>query len=74
MAKCEKLEKCHFYQGNMKMDEGIGAAYRRTYCEGDKTKCARYQVATKVGPEAVTLSLYPNMQKKADEIIAKAGK
>ena len=69
MAKCEKFEKCPFYNDKMDCDSGVGAMYKKQYCEGDKTKCARYQVATKVGPHAVTNALYPNMQKKADEII-----
>lgn len=70
MAMCEKFEKCPFYQGKMDCDKGIGALYRKTYCEGDKTKCARYIVSTQCGPEFVNNSLYPNMDKKAQEILA----
>lgn len=70
MAVCENLAKCPFYQGKMTMDEGIGAMYKRKYCEGDKDSCARYMVATTVGKEYVTESLYPNMAEKAKKIIA----
>ena len=70
MAMCEKFEKCPFYQGKMDCDKGIGALYRKNYCEGDKTKCARYIVSTQCGPEFVNNSLYPNMDKKAQEILA----
>ena len=70
MAMCEKFEKCPFYQGKMDCDKGVGAMYKRTYCEGDKTKCARYIVSTQCGPEFVNNSLYPNMDKKAQEILA----
>ena len=70
MAMCEKFEKCPFYQGKMDCEKGIGALYRKNYCEGDKTKCARYIVSTQCGPEFVTSSLYPNMIKKAQEILA----
>ena len=70
MAVCENLAKCPFYQGKMTMDDGIGAMYKRKYCEGDKNSCARYMVATTVGKEYVTESLYPNMAEKAKKIIA----
>lgn len=70
MAVCENLAKCPFYQGKMTMDDGIGAMYKRKYCEGDKNSCARYMVATTVGKEYVTESLYPNMADKAKKIIA----
>ena len=70
MATCEKLSKCLFYQGQMKMDSGIGAMYKKKYCEGDKSICARYMIATTVGPEFVTTSIYPNMADQAKKIIA----
>ena len=58
MATCEKLAKCPFYQGQMRIDSGIGAMYKKKYCEGDKNLCARYAIATTVGPEFVTTSIY----------------
>lgn len=70
MATCENLAKCPFYQGNMKIDSGIGKMYKDKYCEGDKTICARYMVSTTVGKEYVTADLYPNMTDKAKKIIA----
>ena len=69
MAMCENFEKCPFYQGKMSIESGIGALYKKNYCEGDKTTCARYMVATTVGKEFVPLSLYPNMLDKAKKII-----
>lgn len=70
METCEKLAKCPFYQGKMSMDSGLGSMYKRKYCEGDKTQCARYRIATTVGPEFVTNHIYPNMKDIADKIIA----
>ena len=70
MALCEKLQKCPFYQGKMNMDSGIGAMYKKKYCEGDKSTCARYIVATQLGAEFVTNSLYPNMNNVADKLLA----
>ncbi len=70
METCEKLAKCPFYQGQMSMESGLGAMYKKKYCEGDKTQCARYMVATQLGPEFVTLKLYPNMKNVAEDLIA----
>ena len=70
METCEKLAKCPFYQGQMSMESGLGSMYKRKYCEGDKTQCARYMIATTVGPEFVTNHIYPNMKDMADKIIA----
>ena len=52
------------------MEKGIGSMYKQKYCEGDKTTCARYIVATTLGPEYVTNNLYPNMADQAKKIIA----
>lgn len=68
--KCEKLEKCPFYLQKMSMDSGLGAIYRKNYCESNKEKCARYLVATKLGPQYVPTDLYPNMQQRAKDIIS----
>lgn len=69
MATCEKLSKCPFYQGRMDINSGIGSMYKRKYCEGDKTICARYRIATELGPDFVTNSIYPNMTDVADKMI-----
>ena len=70
MATCEKLPKCPFYQGQMSMESGLGSMYKKKYCEGDKMSCARYMVATQLGPEYATTSLYPNMVDAAKKLIA----
>ena len=69
MATCEKLPKCPFYQGKMSVDSGIGSMYKKKYCEGDKTICARYMIATKLGAQYVTESIYPNMTDLAKKMI-----
>ena len=71
---CEKLPNCPFYNDKMPIDKGLGAVYRKTYCDaGDKT-CARYMVATSVGPQSVPLDLFPNMASRAEQIIAEKNK
>ena len=70
MATCEKLPKCPFYQGKMDINSGIGAMYKKKYCEGDKTTCARYIISTKLGPEFVNNNIYPNMTDLANSMLA----
>ena len=67
--KCEMLEFCIFYQQKMPADSGMGSIYRRTYCETDNSKCARYMVLNALGKEFVPVDLYPNMYQKAESII-----
>ena len=67
--KCEYLKTCPFYNDKMDIESGIGRMYKNRYCLGNKTKCARYIVREKLGPEFVPVNLYPNMHKKAEEII-----
>jgi hypothetical protein len=67
--QCEKLEGCLFYLEKMPIESSLGKLFVKTYCEGDKSLCARYRVSTTVGKEYVTSSLYPNMNELADQII-----
>lgn len=71
MAMCENLAKCPFYQGKMSMETGLGSMYKKKYCEGDRSSCARYMVSSRLGKEFVPANLYPNMKDKAEEILAK---
>lgn len=68
--KCPKLAGCPFYQEKMPLESGLGALYRKGYCETDNSKCARHIVATSLGPQYVPADLYPNMNKRAEQIIA----
>ncbi|MEL7609293.1 MAG: hypothetical protein AAGU74_07280 [Bacillota bacterium] len=68
--KCERLVSCPFYQEKMPIDSGLGCIYRKNYCETDKTKCARFIVLTALGPQYVPSDLYPNMNQRAEQIIA----
>ena len=70
MATFEKLSKCPFYQGKMNINSGLGSMYKKKYCEGDKTTCACYIIATQLGPEFVTNILFPNMNDLANKMLA----
>ncbi len=71
---CERLSGCPFYNEKMPIDKGLGAVYRKKYCEMDNSACARYLVAVAVGPQAVPLDLFPNMTSRADQIITEKTK
>lgn len=71
MADCELLEGCLFFNDKMQMDKGLGSIYKRNYCQGDNTKCARYIVAKKLGRDKVPPNLFPNMFNEAEDLIAK---
>lgn len=66
---CEFLENCPFYNDKMDIESAIGGLYKKRYCEGDKTKCARYIVVTQKGSEYVPSNLFPNMIERANEIL-----
>ncbi len=69
MADCEILEGCLFFNDKMTLDSGLGALYKRSYCLGDNTNCARYMVFKKLGRDKVPNWLPPNLTEKALEII-----
>ena len=71
MADCELLKECLFFVGKMSIEAGVGAIYKKNYCQTDNSKCARYIVAKKLGKDKVPASLYPNMYEKAKEIVSK---
>lgn len=66
---CENLKGCPFYNDKMDIESGLGKLYKRNYCEGDKTSCARYIVGSKLGKENVPVDLYPNMHERAEKIL-----
>jgi len=74
MSDCKCLAGCPFFNDKMPGDAGIGAIYKKKYCLGDNSKCARFLVFSKLGKEAVPKDLFPNMYEKAQAIVSQAGK
>ena len=70
MADCPYIKACPFFNDRMKDTEGMGKIYKNKYCLSVYAECARYMVCTAKGKEAVPVTMYPNMLKKAQEIIA----
>jgi hypothetical protein len=57
MPQCEKLEKCPFFQDQMKGMESVANLMKEQFCLGDKSKCARYLVSSAGLP--VPADLFP---------------
>jgi len=72
MAECNSLPTCPFFNDRMPDDDQAGLLYKMKYCHADFESCARYQVESALGRKAVPAILYPNMQDRAQEIIASA--
>lgn len=70
MADCVMLKGCLFFNDKMPGDTGLGAIYKKKYCLGDASNCARYMIATTLGRDKVPTNLYPNMDEQARELIA----
>ena len=72
MPDCECLPGCPFFNGRMKDMKGMATIYKRRYCQGDNSECARYIVFSTLGKEHVPADLYPNMRDRAEQIITNA--
>jgi hypothetical protein len=70
MAECECLPGCGFYHDRMPIDSGIGLIYKKKYCLGDNTDCARHIVFMTFGKGTVPSNLYPNQTDRAKKILA----
>ena len=70
MATCERLEKCPFFSGKMEAMPAVSDLIKQSFCLGDKTQCARYQVAS-AGIQAPA-DLFPCDQLRARHILHRA--
>jgi len=68
MSECERLTKCPFFTGQMSTMPKVAELMKSNYCLGDKTLCARYQLAS--AGKTVPLDLLPNDTERVREILA----
>lgn len=68
MAKCERLKKCPFFTDQISSMPSVAELMKSNYCFGDKTLCARYQLAS--AGITVPPDLIPNDTQRAREILA----
>ncbi len=71
---CENVAQCPFFNDKIDIDKGLGFLFKKKYCEGDKTICARYKIATNLGATYVPKNLFPNMNKQAEDILRENNK
>ena len=67
--ECENLSACLFYTDKIPIEKGLCELQKEKYCEGDKTLCAIYKVASTIGEENVPKDLCPNMIFRANKAI-----
>jgi hypothetical protein len=67
MAECERLAKCSFFSNQMVHMPKSADLMKETFCRGEKTLCARYQVAKAGLP--VPSDLFPQDLERAREIV-----
>jgi hypothetical protein len=70
MADCECLPGCPFFNDRMAKMPAMADVYKKKYCKGDNSKCARYMVRTALGAQSVPTSLFPNQHEDAKQFIA----
>ena len=68
MAACVCLEKCPFFNDKMANMPAMADLYKKNYCNGDSTHCARFMIFKVKGKDAVPADLFPNNVEKAQYI------
>jgi hypothetical protein len=71
MADCEKLPACPFFHDQLPDMPEIADRLKAAYCRGDNSECARYMVASTIGPSHVPANLFPRHVFRAQKIIAR---
>jgi len=69
MAQCERLAACPFSNDHLAEMPVVGGLLKAMYCLGEKTECARYEVA-QAGLQ-VPLDLFPDDHPRARRLLRK---
>jgi hypothetical protein len=72
MADCVCLATCIFFNDKMAHMPGLADLYKRNYCRGDNSQCARYRVYKAKGRDKVPADLFPTETDRAETILAGA--
>jgi hypothetical protein len=70
MADCKLLSDCIFFNDKMANKPGTAEIFKKKYCKGDNSSCARFMVFEALGRPKVPKDLFPNQAGRAGEIIA----
>ena len=71
MADCEKLATCIFFSGAMVSQPATSELYKKKFCRGNNSLCARHMVLVALGKDGVPPDLYPNEWQRANKVISK---
>ncbi|NLW56303.1 MAG: hypothetical protein GX050_06775 [Firmicutes bacterium] len=69
MADCPLIAGCPFFNDRMKNMPAMAGIYKRNYCQGDNSRCARYMIFKARGREHVPSDLFPNQFERAERIL-----
>jgi hypothetical protein len=69
MADCEVIAACPFFNDKMNASPSIATMYKRRFCQGDSSNCARLILRKALGKEKVPADLYPNETERAHQLI-----
>ncbi len=69
--ECEKLKGCPFFNEKMKNMPATASGYKRKFCLGNNTTCARYIVSQKLGNVEELQGLFPNQFNRVEGILNK---
>jgi len=73
MKECECLPICPFFNEKMKDMPTTTSVYKKRYCLGDNSKCARYMIFKALGKEKVPPDLFPNQIEIARKLLKENG-
>jgi hypothetical protein len=66
MAECAKLKGCPFFNDRMQGMDGMASLYKKRFCTGDFSQCARWQVS-QTGA-TVPSDLFPNQIERVADL------
>ncbi len=71
MSGCALLAQCIFFNDKMESMPKAAEMLKNRYCRKDFSRCARYVVRSKLGPDKVPADLSPSQMDRAQELISK---
>lgn len=70
MSECECLAGCPFFHDKMENMPAMADIFKRKYCLGDNSQCARHIVFKTLGKSMVPSDMFPNDIEYAKAFIA----
>lgn len=69
MSDCEFRKDCLFFRNEMDNLPGTAGLYRRQYCHGRRSGCARFMVRRELGEQGVPRDLLPYHHDRASALL-----